>query len=120
MPQYLLLAELAPVGAIAFGALLAGIGVELFSVFWGTSLQQQIPLERLSRVSSYDAFGSIVFIPVGLSIAGPISDLIGVEETLIAAAAFVVVPTLLVLLVADVRHLRRTDAQASGAAIAAS
>jgi MFS family permease len=110
-PEYVLLAQPSPVALIAAAALLTGIGIELFSVFWDTSLQQQIPLDRLSRVSSYDALGSIVFIPVGLAIAGPIADAIGVRETLYLAAAIVVVPTLLVLLVDDVRQLRRTDAQ---------
>ena len=88
---------------------LGGIGVELFSVMWDTALQQHIPHDRLSRVSSYDALGSFVCIPIGLSVAGPLSDLLGVTETLVFAGAVSVVATLLVLTVRDVRTLRRTD-----------
>jgi hypothetical protein len=86
-----------------------GVGIEVFGVLWDTSLQQQIPRDRLSRVSSYDALGSFVCIPIGLSIAGPIADAIGVEATLYLAAGVIVVATALVLLVEDVRTLRRRD-----------
>ena len=41
----------------------------------------------LSRVSSYGALGSFVAIPIGLSIAGPVADGIGVAETLWIAVA---------------------------------
>jgi predicted MFS family arabinose efflux permease len=115
-PVYLLLAEIAPVAVIAAGALLTGIGLEVFGVLWDTSLQQQIPRDRLSRVSSYDALGSFVCIPIGFSIAGPIADAIGVEATLYLAAGVIVVATALVLLVGEVRTLRRTELHADPAA----
>jgi predicted MFS family arabinose efflux permease len=116
VPPYLLLAEAAPVVFIAAGALVMGIGIEVFGVLWDTSLQQQIPRDRLSRVSSYDALGSFVCIPIGLSIAGPIADAVGVETTLFLAAGVIVVATALVLLVEDVRTLRRTAVEAADAA----
>jgi predicted MFS family arabinose efflux permease len=115
-PVYVLLAETAPVAVIAAGAFVTGIGLEVFGVLWDTSLQQEIPRDRLSRVSSYDALGSFVCIPIGLSIAGPIADAIGVEATLYLAAGVVVVATALVLLVRDVRTLRRTVVEAADAA----
>jgi predicted MFS family arabinose efflux permease len=115
-PVYVLLAEAAPVAVIAAGALAAGVGIEVFGVLWDTSLQQQIPRDRLSRVSSYDALGSFVCIPIGLSIAGPIADAIGVDATLFLAAGVIVVATVLVLLVEDVRTLRRTAVEPADAA----
>ena len=108
-PVYLLLAVPAPVAAIAAGGFAMGFGAEIFGVLWDTALQQQIPHDRLSRVSSYDALGSFVFIPVGISTAGPMSDIIGVGGALLVAASTVVGCTALVLLVRDVRTLRRTD-----------
>jgi predicted MFS family arabinose efflux permease len=122
VPVYLLLAEAVPLLLIAAGALVMGIGIEIFGVLWDTSLQQQIPQDRLSRVSSYDALGSFVCIPLGLSIAGPIADALGVEATLLLAGGVIVVATLLVLLVDDVRTLRRRapQAEAESAAMAAS
>ncbi len=112
-PIYWLLAVPVALPLIALGALAVGFGVEIFGVLWDTALQQQIPHDRLSRVSSYDALGSFVCIPIGMSIAGPIADAIGVEATLSLAGAVVVVATLAVLLSSDVRTLRRTDPAAA-------
>jgi hypothetical protein len=61
----------------------------------------------LSRVYSYDALGSLVLIPVGFAIAGPVADAIGTGPTLYGAAALVVLATLPVLAVREVRELRR-------------
>jgi hypothetical protein len=72
-------------------------------------MQQQIPPEQLSRLYSYDALGSFVFIPLGAAVAGPLAELVGVTETLVGAAAVIVVATALVLLIDEVRGLRRTD-----------
>jgi predicted MFS family arabinose efflux permease len=109
VPPYLLLAGGVPAVAIAAAAVVAGIGIELFSVFWDLSLQQHIPGDKLSRVSSYDALGSFVFIPVGYAVMGPISDVIGIDQTLWFASAVVVVATALTLAVPDVRNVRRKD-----------
>ena len=43
-----------------------GIGVEIFGIMWDTTMQQEIPQEKLSRVYSYDALGSFVLIPLRL------------------------------------------------------
>jgi MFS family permease len=110
MPITLLfLAAPAPVPAIMAAAFIAGVGVETFGILWDTAMQQQIPQEKLSRVSSYDALGSFVFIPVGLTAAGPVADAIGVKETLWLAAGCIVVVTLAALSVKDVRTLERRD-----------
>jgi predicted MFS family arabinose efflux permease len=109
-PVLILLALGAPLPAILAAALVMGLGIELFGVYWDTALQQHVPRHALSRVSSYDALGSFVCIPIGLSIAGPIADAVGVETTLYLAAGVIVVATALVLLVRDVRTLRREAA----------
>ena len=105
-----LLAFPAPVAAIALGALVAGIGIEIFSVMWDTSMQQNIPQERLSRVYSYDALGSYALIPAAQAAIGPIAEGVGTRETLLAAAALVFAATLAVFAVPDVRNLRRRAA----------
>ena len=119
VPPYLLLAGGVSAVAIAAAAVVAGIGIELFSVFWDLSLQQHIPGDKLSRVSAYDALGSFVFIPVGYAIMGPISEAIGIDPTLWLASGVVVVATGLTLAVPDVRNLRRKDAVVDEAALAA-
>ena len=70
-------------------------------------MQQEIPQDRLSRVSSYDALGSYVLIPAGLAAAGPIAQAVGTRTTLVGAALVSLVATLAVLLVRDVRTLPR-------------
>jgi hypothetical protein len=52
-------------GAGAWGAILAALGVG------------SVPPDVLSRVSSYDWFGSVAFVPLGYLIAGPAAGLIG-------------------------------------------
>ncbi len=92
---------------ILAAAFLAGIGIETFGVLWDTTMQQQIPGEMLSRVYSYDMLGSIAFVPIGLAVAGPVAELVGVEAALWGAAAIAVAVTLPVLLVRDVQTLER-------------
>lgn len=104
-----LLAVPAPAVVIALAAFAAGFGIEIFGVFWDVAMQQQISSDQLSRVYSYDALGSFVFIPLGAAVAGPVAESAGVTETLAGAAAVIVAATALVLLIDDVRHLRRTD-----------
>ena len=114
-PLLALLGIAAPLPLIVLSALLAGIGLELYGVFWDTTLQQHIPDEKLSRVSSYDVLGSFALIPVGVALMGPLSGWIGVENTLIGAAVVVVVATIGVVAVADVRNLRRIDPEPEAA-----
>lgn len=88
-------------------AFCTGLFIEIFGVLWDTAMQQHIPRDRLSRVSSYDSLGSFVLIPLGLAVAGPLADSIGTRATLLGAAMLVVVPTALVLASREVRTLER-------------
>jgi hypothetical protein len=87
----------------------AGVGLEIFGVNWVTALQQHIPSRVLSRVNSYDALGSFVFIPLGLVIAGPLAERFGVTNTLWGFLAVGVVSIGAALLSRDVRTLRRVE-----------
>lgn len=102
----LALALALPVYAVAVCALISGIGGQLFSTLWNTTLQQRIPGELLSRVSAYDHLGSIALAPLGILLAGLLFELIGARDTLLLAAALIIVPTAGVLLVADVHQLQ--------------
>jgi MFS family permease len=100
----------APLTVIVVGAFVAGVGTETFGVLWTVATQQHIPRELLSRLTSYDALGSWVLMPVGLAAAGPLADLIGMRAALLSAAALIVLATAPVLLVREVRDLERRDA----------
>jgi MFS family permease len=95
--------------AVSLAAVIAGFGIELFNVYWVTALQQHVPDEVLARVNAYDGLGSIVFIPLGLTIVGPIADAIGVSTTIWCAAALSAVTGLAALSTRDVRRLERVD-----------
>ena len=116
---YAAVRETALIAAVGF---VAGLGLEVFGVNWITALQQHIPRQVLSRVSSYDALGSFVFIPLGLVIAGPLAAQLGVTETLWLFLAIGLLSIGGALLSRDVRTLRRvqeptyTEAEARSAA----
>jgi MFS family permease len=106
-PPLVLLAVEAPWPAIALSALLAGVGIEIFAVFWDTSLQAHVANDVLSRVSAWDAIGSLVLIPAAYAVIGPLSDAIGVAETLWLCAGIVLVSITAQLLSRQVRDLPR-------------
>jgi len=108
----LLLAVPASAGAIVLAAVLGGGGVMLFNTLWETTLQQNVPIEALSRVSAYDWFGSLTLAPIGFAIVGPLSDAIGVSTTLWATAVIDVACVSALLLVRDVRTIGGLDTAA--------
>ena len=101
------LASVRSTPVIAAGYFVAGVSLEIFSITWAMAMQQNVPQQKLSRVSAYDALGSIVFVPLGLSLAGPVADAIGLTEALWLAAVLGTVSTVAALTVRDVRNLRR-------------
>ncbi|MDP9286568.1 MAG: MFS transporter [Actinomycetota bacterium] len=102
----------APLPLAMAGAFLTGFSLEIFGVLWDTTIQQEIPQEKLSRISSYDALGSWVLMPIGFIVAGPVGAAIGTRATFVGATALVVAATALVLLSRDVRTLERRTAPA--------
>jgi MFS family permease len=91
---------------VAIGALAAGLSLAVFNTLWETTLQQAVPAELLSRVSAYDWLGSTALVPIGFALAGPAAGAFGIGDTLWFGAAWIVVTTLAVLAVPDVRRLR--------------
>ena len=108
IPMLALAASL-PTAVVAATAGLAGLCLEQFGVQWSTALQQHVPLALVSRVSSYDALGSVVFIPIGYLVGGVAASLVGTDATLWGSAALVIAATSLALLSSDLRRLSRSD-----------
>jgi MFS family permease len=106
--QSLLLAALAiaPQAAVLIGcAFVAGMTLEQFGVAWETTMQQQIPADRLARVYSYDMLGSFIAIPAGEVAAGPLAQAIGTGPALLVAAGVVLTAVIGMLASRDVRRL---------------
>ena len=108
-PAMALLALRAPAPVVAVLNAVGGAGMGMFGALWQTTLQQHVREEALSRVSAWDWMGSYAFLPLGLVLAGPVSAVIGISATLWISVAFIVLSTIAVLLVPDVRNLRRRD-----------
>jgi MFS family permease len=98
------------VPALAAAALFAGGCVEVFSVNWATTMMQEIPPEMLSRLSAYDMFGSFALAPIGTAVAGPAAAAFGTPAVLAAGGVLIVLLTVAVLCVPEVRQLRREAA----------
>lgn len=95
------------IGVLIAVMFVSGVAIEVFGVAWMTALHQEIPEEKLSRVSAYDWFGSTAMLPLSTALAGPAESLFGRQTALWGCAALIVVVTALVLLVPDVRNLTR-------------
>jgi MFS family permease len=122
-PQRILLAAMLPVPAlsvflfalaaplavawVAGTALLAGGCLEVFWVSWATTMQQEIPPAKLSRLSSYDLFVSFTLAPLGAAAAGPAATIFGAPAILAAGGLLSVLLTVTVLFIPEVRQMRR-------------
>ena len=75
----LLLALAAPLPLLAIAAIgfFVGVGFALGENLYVTAFQRNIPEHALSRISSYDWFGSVALDPIGYAIIGPIAAAIG-------------------------------------------
>jgi hypothetical protein len=62
------------------GAFLHGFGLEIFSVNWDLSIQQNVAPDKLARVYSFDVVGSYVARPLGLAITGPVGEVVGYSQ----------------------------------------
>jgi hypothetical protein len=88
---------------------LVGISYEIFGIGWETALGQHIPLDKLSRVSSYDMLGSIVAVPVGQLTVGYVAAAASVTIVELYGAALYVAITIATLVVPSVWKLRRVE-----------
>lgn len=104
-----LLAIPAPAMVVAVAAAVMYAGLTTMQALWNTAVQQNVPGETLSRVSAYDWLVSLGLNPLGLALAGPLGERIGVSTTLIGAAVVLSGSSLAVLAVPDVRALPGGD-----------
>jgi MFS family permease len=95
-----------PIWVLFLMAMAGGIALDLMYANWMTTIQTNVPQEALSRVGSYDAFGSLAFAPLGLFFAGPLTHLVGARTALIAVGLMVFIAALLPLASSEVRHLK--------------
>ncbi|MGW2182512.1 MFS transporter [Streptomyces sp. NPDC001732] len=105
-----------PVAWLCVVMFVSGVAIEVFGVAWMTAMHQEIPEEKLSRVSAYDWFGSVAMMPVATALAGPVESLVGRSQALWGCAGLIVLVTGAVLFVPEVRNLTRRPDSAEVAA----
>ncbi len=101
-----LMAAQAPVWLVFVGAAVLGVEWGLYDPVWMTAMQQHVAPEMLSRVSSYDYLGSLSMYPLGLALAGPLADWLGVSTVLWASAGAAVVLSAFQVSLPSVRGLK--------------
>jgi hypothetical protein len=88
-------------------AVLAGVGIALFDVWWLTALAERIPPGSLSRVSSYDWMLSYGLMPFGYLLVGPLAGALSPVEVMIGGSALACLAFALGLLPRQTRMLER-------------
>ena len=104
------LAMVLPLAAICAASFGLGVIVEMMMVQWTVAMTRNIPPDKLARVSSYDVLGSVMAMPAGALIAGPLGTAIGISRAQYAAAAVIIVASALALIPRDIRTIRSGDA----------
>ncbi|ADB34245.1 major facilitator superfamily MFS_1 [Kribbella flavida DSM 17836] len=107
LPVFFALALAPSTITVAAAAFVVGLGFEIFGIGWETALGQHIPLDKLSRVASYDMLGSFVAGPVGQLTVGYVAAMTSVKAVELYGAGIYLVVVILTLMVPAVWHLRR-------------
>ena len=90
------------VGAAAFAC---GAGAAVSNAFFGTTLQQQVPPDRLARVSSLTLFPAYGIGVIGYAIDGPLATVLGAPVVFGVGAVYGLLSSAAVLTLPSVRSL---------------
>jgi MFS family permease len=99
------------VPALIVSFAVAGAAIEVFSIAWDQSLQTNVPRDVLARVYSYDAVGSVVAVPFGEALVGPLAHTVGTTPTLLGCALLIVVATVAAAVTPSVRRVTVQEAR---------
>lgn len=103
----LALATDVPLWLLLLAMLASGIGADLTVVLFETAKQQAIPSQLFGRVSSVDLTAQLVLVPVGYVLAGSLVDVLGIHNVMWLCFAGLLVATVAMLAVRDVRQFAR-------------
>lgn len=103
----------APLPVLCCAALLGGIASAVFNGLWMTTVQQRVPPEALSRVMAYIAFGAYSVGPVGMALAGPISEAAGIGTVLAIGVGWQLVANSVILTLPAIRTAQLLTARPS-------
>jgi hypothetical protein len=102
-----LLAAAAPVPVLCVAGLVASAGLTSGDILWFTTFQLEIPDHLMSRLSSFDWFGSVALNPLGYALVGPLANALGVATTLYLSAVLNAVISVVVAAAPAIRRIER-------------
>ena len=109
VPFLLALAAGLPVVVVVLTAAVSSAGVMAADTLWESALQEHVPQDVLSRVSSYDWFGSMMINPLGFALIGAAAAGFGVSPVLLTAVGVTVVVHSLLLVSPSVLGVTRAQ-----------
>ena len=89
----------------AAGMFIIGLCAAVFGLVWTNTLQEMVPRASLGRVTSIDALGSFVLLPLGFGLAGWATDRLGPPWVFILSGAITTVLALAACLHPAIRNL---------------
>ncbi|MGZ8688765.1 MAG: MFS transporter, partial [Gaiellaceae bacterium] len=113
--QVFVLALAPSVWLLSVATFFAGAGIAVHLTLWFTVFQREIPERAQSRVSSYDALGSFVLVPLGMAFVGPIAAVTGNTAALLLAVAVFIGASAVIVAIPSVRAIRASVGEASPA-----
>lgn len=109
-PMMPLAAALVPaLPLVMLGYAVSGAGWAFWGVQWSTTVQTQIPQDRLNRVTAYEVGGSILALPFGQVLSGPASAVFDIHGLLLAGSLISFGCAAALVLVRPIRGLVRRD-----------
>jgi len=106
--EALTLAGPSPLIVIMATGVLAFAGLTFLNEVWFATVPQLLPADVLARANSFDWLLSLIAMPAGFAICGPVADHVGIPATLVGTAVLLAVPSVLIMLVPGIRGVRRT------------
>ncbi len=103
----LLLGARAPLWTVVATSLVSGGLYSVFGGCWNLAMQEHVPGPLMSRLAAYDMLISVITLPVGSALAGPLAASIGLAWSLAGLSLISLLASTLALLSRSVRTLPR-------------
>ncbi|MBO3745763.1 MFS transporter [Streptosporangiaceae bacterium NEAU-GS5] len=106
MGMPLVIALRLPLPWLISAMVLAGAAWAFWSVMWATSVQTQVRPDVLNRVTAYEVAGSVLSIPIGQALAGPVAARLGAENVVLFGFGVGLAGIVVLLATPAIRNLR--------------
>jgi DHA3 family macrolide efflux protein-like MFS transporter len=91
---------------IGLDLMIMGLVLPIINVIYQTILQTNVEQDKLGRVTSIDSTLSMVISPVGSIIAGPLTEIIGIQPLFLTCALATIVLMLSMYFFTNIRHVK--------------